>query len=76
MTKPHTQLFNLETNTPFEIGLDSADYPEDMETNPENILCLENDRNSEEERSLLINDFNSNRKKPKTRLSSDIEGYY
>lgn len=56
-------LFNLEASTPFEIGLDCADYPEDIEANPENLLCLENDRNSEEERSLLINDYNS-RKKP------------
>lgn len=52
-------LFDAKFKNAFESGLDAADYPEDRDPHGEHLVCLEQDKNSLEERSVRLNEFSS-----------------
>lgn len=62
-------LFDTKFKNAFEIGLDTADYPEDGGPPEEHLLCLEHDKHSLEERSARLHPFPS--KQAYTRMSNE-----
>ena len=62
-------LFDTKFKNAFEIGMDTADYPEDGDPPEENLLCIDHDKQSLEERSTHLNQFPS--KQAYTRMSNE-----